>query len=678
MRKKIFGVIFAVAFLQLTFAQEEPTVWLKLEKVVTPVRTEVLKQNQPAVIDVITSTDIKKTNAQTLTEVLAKNSCVDIISYPGVSSVVNLRGFSPELFTNIKHHALLVDGRRAGTINLSTILLDDVERIEVLKGPASSLYGSEAMAGVINVITKKSKGKVKTKIDLEYGSFSSGKIGLVTGGNINEKFDFDFSFSRIVQGDYDVPKYSVGAWEWSGGTWKGNSYTNYSGSIRLGYGITTNQRLDLRTDMFIGKDINYAGDIFGEYGPGKKDLDRFSVDLVYNVKTHEEKHSLLSRIFIAKDNSLYYSEYDPFTWEKVTWYKSYLSYTDYIGFQVQDTIKLPFNNQLTVGIDYNQDKTVSERYTTDGSRLSPYEPDNEKINFAIFAEDKLSLLDEKLITTLGARYDDYTLKTLETPYFAGNYQPGQEKLSSFNPRGGVVVKIKDFAKLHSTVGTAFVVPKPREKAGYYTVWGKTTRGNPDLKPETSLSYDFGLEVGISHLNIDITYFHTDVKDKIQRKRVSATETTFENIGEAKMSGIENTFSFNLAKLFNLTQAVELYSNFTYLLQAKDVTNDKDLYNVAKTKANYGISYTDKKLAGRLNFRYVGKMVEPNWFTTVYIGQTEIEYGNFTVVDLNLSYAINKYLKLNFKINNLFDTMYEEKPGYPMPARTILAGVSLQL
>ncbi|MEW6095104.1 MAG: TonB-dependent receptor [bacterium] len=680
MRKKVLSLL-VVSVLVMTSNSwgEEREVFELEEVVVTATRVREKAKDIPVVVDVITEDDIKNTNAETLTEVLSKNTSVDVVAYPGVLSVVNLRGFAPELFTNIKHHALLVNGRRAGAINLSTLLLDDIERIEVLKGPASSLYGSDAMAGVINIITKKSKGKIKTKLGLEGGNFSSWKIGLLSGGAINEKINFDLSFTGLRQGDYDVKEYNIGTWRWKGGRWEGNNYKNYSGSLRTGYNISENQQLNLRYDIFQGKDINFAGDIYGNYGPGKKDLDRYSIDLSYEGETETKNHHWLLKAFIAKDKNLYYSNMDWSTWPptQVSWYKSFLSYTDYSGLQAQDTLELPFNNQLTIGIDYNQDKTITEGYNPDGSRSSPYRPDNEKINIAGFCENKLSLLGGNFITTLGARYDSYILKTLETPYFANlPYEPGEEKLSNLNPRGGIVYKVKDIARVHSSIGTAFVVPNPYQKAGYYTSWGKITRGNPDLKPENSLSYDAGCEFSISPVNIDITYFHTDIKDKIQSKQVSATETTFENIAKAEISGIEDTVSFDFGKLLNTDSIIKLYLNRTHLLQAKDITNNKDIYNVAISKLNYGVEYDAEKIRGRLNFRYVGGMKEQNWFPTVYVGQSEIEYGDFTIADLNLSYEITKNSTLNFKVNNIFDKVYEEKPGYPMPGRSIIIGTDV--
>jgi vitamin B12 transporter len=675
--KKILTNVLIMLFAAICRAEDEELPVFESEKIViTATRYEVNRKDVSAVMDVISKDEIEKTNANTVTEVLAKNSAVDVIFYPSALSTVSLRGFAPEI-EQIKHHVLLIDGRRAGAVNLATMFLSDIERIEVLKGPASSLYGSEAMAGVINIITQKSQGKIETKVDLEGGNFGYWRSNVLTGGAINERLNFDFTLTGIGSHYYEVPKFSIGDWKWKGDTWKGNSYKNYNGSIRAGYNINENHSLNLRSDLFLARDVRYFGDIYGINGPGRKNMDRYSVDLSYQGVIRN--NLVFIKGFLAKDKDLIYSNQDFQNWppEEVPWYKSNLSSSDYAGLQIQNTIKVPIFNQLTFGFDYNYDKTNSKVYNPDGSRTSPFNPDNQKENFAGFMEDKLSFTDNKLILTVGSRYDLYILKTLATPYLiSSQYRFGKEALESVNPRAGAVYKFKDVARFHSSLGTAFIVPNPIEKAGSYTFWGITYYGNPDLKPERSLSFDAGCEFTVSVLNMDFTYFHTDVKDKIERKIITDTESSYENIAQAEIRGIENTFSVMLGQLLKMNGIIRVYSNATYLFKAEDITNNRDIYNVAKMKINCGLDYRDEKFNGRINFRYMGKMKESNMFTSVYIGKTEVTYGDFMIADFYLSYAITSVLSVNCKVNNMFNKIYQEKPGYPMPGRNFIAGIAV--
>ncbi|MFH1612851.1 MAG: TonB-dependent receptor [bacterium] len=648
---------------------EEITAYELNPVVITAQRIESKKSDVPQTIEIITKDDIKKFTASTLDDILVKKTNIDIIKYPGVLSTVNLRGFTPDFMTETLHYSLLIDGRNSGITNLSTILLQNVEKIEILKGPASSLYGAEAMAGVINIITKKNSGKIKTNFNSQVGNFNS-QVELTSGGSI-KNFNFDISFANITQNNYKVPKFTVGNFNWNEGVWKENSFNNLNNALRLGYDINKNHNLNLKYEIFTGKDIKSAGSIF-KNEPAKKDLYHNSVEFSYKGKT--EKNNWLIKVFTIKNknNNLTFDD------KLNKYYKSLLKFTDYIGIQTQNTIFMS-NNELTFGIDYNQNKNVSERYESNGNRISPYEPDNGKENWALFAENKLSFFEKKLITTLGARYDNYNLKTLETPYFTNiKTKAGKENINSFNPRSGIVYHLTNTIRFHTSIGTAFIVPNPNQKAGYYydTSKKQIVKGNPNIKPENSLSYDTGCEFTNSLLNMDITYFHTNIKDKIEKIEINKTEATFENITKSEIIGIENTLSFNLGKIFNIAQQIEVYSNLTYLLKAKNITINKDIYRVAKIKLNYGIEYNDEKLNGNLYFRHLGKIKETNRYSEIYVNQSEIEYGNFTIANLSLLYKITKNMNINLKAENLFNKIYQEKPGYPMPGRSISTGINI--
>ncbi len=125
----------------------------KDEMVVTATRSEENIKQIPAKVEIIDSQEIKLTAGNTLTEQLKKSSSISVIEYPGALAGIGIRGFRPEFSGITKHSLILVNGRPSGATNLATLLTDNVERIEILKGPASSLYGAEAMGGVVNIIT---------------------------------------------------------------------------------------------------------------------------------------------------------------------------------------------------------------------------------------------------------------------------------------------------------------------------------------------------------------------------------------------------------------------------------------------------------------------------------------------------------------------------------------------
>ena len=127
---------------------------------VTGRRVETRVTETPQKVEIVDSTDIERTVAADLTDVLKKTPASTSSSDSGALSGIGIRGFRPQFSGINKRSLLLIDGRPSGVTNLATLLLDNVDRIEVLKGAASSVYGSSAMGGVVNVITRQSRGKI--------------------------------------------------------------------------------------------------------------------------------------------------------------------------------------------------------------------------------------------------------------------------------------------------------------------------------------------------------------------------------------------------------------------------------------------------------------------------------------------------------------------------------------
>lgn len=143
------------------------------EIVVSSTRTDEKLKNIPRKVEVITSKDIEALDPDNATELLQKTAGVDVIEYPGVLSGVSMRGFVPNYgsYLNPQYVTYLLDGRPLGTYNLASVDMNMIERVEVIKGPSSALYGSKGMGGTINFITKKSRGPIKGTASLGYGSF---------------------------------------------------------------------------------------------------------------------------------------------------------------------------------------------------------------------------------------------------------------------------------------------------------------------------------------------------------------------------------------------------------------------------------------------------------------------------------------------------------------------------
>ena len=238
-------------------------------------------------------------------------------------------------------------------------------------------------------------------------------------------------------------------------------------------------------------------------------------------------------------------------------------------------------------------------------------------------------------------------------------------------------------QLHSTIGTAFVPPEAMEMAGYAeTELTDGTimylRGNPNLDPEKSVTWDAGFSLHNRPMGFfaDLTYFHTNVDDKITDYTVSTTERTYINAFEAKMSGVEWEISQDLGALMSWNQKVEIYFNGTYFIEAEEQTSDdewQDIHNVSDLKFNTGISYDNDTIFGKFNIRYMGERKDKDWYSS---GYPVITYDSFTVCDLSVGVRFKKRHKIKVSVDNIFDKNYYEKPEYPLPGRAIYADYSI--
>ncbi len=634
----------------------------KDEMVVTATRSEEKIKEIPAKVEIINEQEIALTSGNTLTEQLKKSNSISVIEYPGVLAGIGIRGFRPEFSGITKHSLILVNGRPSGATNLATLLTDNVKRIEVLKGPASSLYGAEAMGGVINIITKKTTRKFIAKAEAGLGSFETNFQKAALGGPLAEGFDFDFSAGRYDQrGDIKMGD--------DGATRHNTSYRTQNGDLRLGTDLGETWRVDVKGNLYQGRDIETPGDLaYGDSQSGKKDIDNYGIDIQAEGELGANNELGITN-YITREESDYYKNH--FYGLPVPTYRSYASEINWYGTQFKDTYSWGAHKFIS-GIDYQYIEKKSRSYRTNGKRKAPWSPDEARTNIAGYLESVWKFLDQRMTLTGGGRYDFFKVETLATPYKT-DFKPNSADFTYFSPRAGLNYGFDNGLRLHTTLGQAFVPPNAGQLASYSErrVGNITmvTKGNPDLDPENSTTWDIGSgydnpELGLS---FDFTYFYTDVNDRITRKTVGFTTTFINSLG-AEIQGIEAAASFNLGKVLHWGRDLKFYLNSTNIIKAEEELpggSTKDIYNVADYTYNYGVKYDDGMVDGDFHFRSVGKMRDTDWVTP---GYPETEYPVFTVADLVLGVNFYKHHKITFTVDNLFDEDYYEKKGFPKPGR----------
>ncbi|GGM83659.1 TonB-dependent receptor [Dyadobacter beijingensis] len=677
--------------------------------VVTATRFEARKEKIAQKLDIISKEDIQMTPANDLTDIVRKTAAVDVIQYPNLSSGIGIRGFRPQFSGLNQRTLLLIDGRPAGATNLSQINLNGIERIEVLKGPASSLYGSQAMGGVINVITQRSKGAPAGNAFLEYGSFKTVQAGLNTGGNITSKLDYDLSFSYLERSkDYkigennwlrnafgykhatknyaDRPATQTDETTSDGARRQFTKLHYYSGALRLGYQINERWRVDVRGEQFQAKDVESPGEISsGSTESSTKDVDRQALDVSLSGRIGQ--HSPSIKVYASEENTKNYTQ--NVSGKPVIPFRSAQGHNAWKGIQVKDVWKLG-KHSVILGYDYLHASTASRRWTNDTTERAPTQPEYALVSSAFFGQALVTL--GKLTLQPGIRIDHITFDVRETPLLP-TYQAGKKSTPFTSPSLGITYALTPALRAKANIGRAFVTTDAYSVAGYNEVRDSkgriaVTAGNADLKNESSVSWDLGLEFNKpkSGFAANVTFYSTKVDNRIakiiqvvneplQNGDVITSRATFVNAADAKITGLETEVSYDFGARNDYRYSLKAFWNGNSIMSANEliVGTDassirRDIQNVARNTFNFGIAYDNLNwLQLRLSGRAIGTRKDIDYTDPI---NPDIEYPQYMVLDFAAQFRIAGGHSIALKLNNVTDENYYEKRGYNLPGRSV--------
>ncbi len=524
------------------FAAEENPVVETGTVVISATRTEQLLEDVSASMEVFTAEDIKKLGANNVMQVLRTAQNVSITSKLG------MRGMPNEGTT------VLINGRKpAGELHvgsganrtLQTIDVNRIERIEVLSGPSSALYGS-ATGGVINIITKKSQ-EASATAGFSYGNKKLRNYYSVDAGKLG-KFDFlanlGYTSNIPTKTKYTDKPYTPWA-EYSAS----KDGTELTGDVAIGYDFNDDHRLTFYGDYYtenyftesvsasFNKNTNQYVKNYRKNAP--TDITRYGATLEYTGTVGDHMYSL----------SATYTGVDEVNdGENTTDY-----YTDFTV-EFQDTWMIHEYHTLTFGAQYKAQTIDAPGRATHG----------DETTFAVYIQDEMRFFDETLLITPAVRYDHYES-------FGGN----------FSPKLGIVWKFLEDHRLKGNFGLGFRAPSIDELyrdngPGDSDTYGPyyTYKGNPNLKPEESISWDIGYEGGYENISWGITYYWNEITNQIggwdwvaDPKTIDGIAYngyyTFEQIAKARTSGIEARLAIDFLDYFTLS------GSYTYL-DARDV------------------------------------------------------------------------------------------------------------
>ena len=608
--------------------------------------------NSMAIMD---DQEISQSSANDVGSLLAQKGIGFIKKYPGALTSIGIRGFRTETHGNdLKGHVLiLLNGRRAGTGNVAKILTKNVERIEIIRGPASVQYGSAAVGGVVNIITRQGQGEISGFVEGRLGSFGAKEVSAGISGEINK---FDFS-GAVTKGSAD--DYTTGG----GDKYKNTGVENEESlSLNLGYSFLPNNRIG-----FIFNGFNFDESGSPDY-LSQNDLDNYtdnsnsSFDLIVDGQTADADYLWSVRYFQGEDKDRWG---DPTASNTSGWDDGIPSdrVTKNQGAQAQFTAKIG-NASITTGFDWS-DYDIEADWTPD---KTSYE------NLAGFLLGKIRFFDDRLTLSGGLRYDTYEVEVIEP---SGT----KEDDENITPNIGLSFLWTDNLKLRAGYAQSFVMPSADHMAANWTTWGTNYVGNPDLSPETSDTYETGFDFFYGSFTSGLTYFYTDFKDKIESVTRLNGDKSWDNVGKARIQGFEGNLSCDIGEFFGWDFEVRPFAGFTFLTEYKDRDTKDDLLYTHDITASYGIAVSDfKGFHARLNFAYYGEKTITDFESG--FPYSDIKAKAFTVADFTVSkkiftFAKKSSLTLDAAVNNLFDKEYEFVKGFPMPGRSFYLGMKYE-
>ena len=669
----LFAVFFVCCALPL-FGQEESEV--EVPKItITYTRGEQDPTRIPADVTVIGRDTIDKSEASSVPDLLKREAGINITSFSGVGKFdsVGLRGFARGLETVVMVNGVQLNTPTVAEVDWSIIPLSAIERIEIVRGPGSVLWGDKAVAGVINVITKRTPEKPTVEAKLRGGSDNT-LDSTLSLGYANE-------LGRI---------FMSGGYHYTDG-YRDNSYYDHN-VWSLSAGLTPTDIVELTVDLGYAKDAwGFPGALFDlqrrafgrRYSKTPEDSgngENFYVLLGANLDF--SKYGRLELDYAYKTNNNWLGNLTSTGYINDT--RTYLTENDVSGKYILDHDFGDIDNRLTVGIDYKDIGYQTDFFTPDWYSMGMLIPSGSSVDarrdsIAYYVYDELTVL-SRLIVSAGYRYE-YITTDFDSEEWVGGFFPTYSTVSfseSFSEEAfsaGVTYRYGEGSKAFFRFERGYRIPVLDEIFQYAPpTW---TLSNTHLDTERVTSYEVGIEhVFSERLTASATLWWSSLEDELYFNNLTFVNDTYKHTVHRGFDlGIE-------ARPFDF---LDCYLGYGYQDAYFDYPpyRDKSIPLVPRHTLTFGVGLDWKGLAFNLDGRYGSSRFRDGDLTNVYE-----PLGDYFVMDVRLGYTY-KWIEVFAGVDNVTGTYYADFGGwrtgdargfyfdYPHPGATWYGGISVK-
>lgn len=627
--KHIALILAAAAVSFSTVQATEPTDSILQEVVITGTRSATDVRQLSQTVNVIDRAAIEETNRASLLPLLTEQVPGLFITQrgyagygvsDGAAGTISMRGLTGA--GTAVRTLVLIDGHPNYAGIFGHPIADSyqslmTERVEVLRGPASMLYGSYAMSGVINIVTKKPQDGTHAYLHAGYGSFNTAE----TEFSVNTQ---QGKLSAVASGSYNR----------TDGHRENLNFEQFGGYGKLGYEISKNWNASANIDITRFK-ASYPGPENAPLLDADQDITRGTSAIF--LENSYDRTSGGASLFYSWGDHWINDGYNVGATPKIF---RFTSYDEMLGVSAWQSINLFEGNRVTAGVDFYRygGKVVYDSIVNRTDSLLIDRRENELAGYIEMRQD----IGTWLTLNAGLRADHH-------------FSIGTE----FVPQAGAAFHLPANAEIKLSVAKGFRYPTFKDNYLF-------PPQNPDLEPESLWNYELSFSQAIfdGRLHYGINLFHMDVKNTIQALPKGGRPLN-QNTGELKNSGIEVEASYLISKVFSVN------GNYSYLKMETPVAG------APEHKAYLGGSFSSKGWHASTGLQYINSLyTTPKTEKPATVLANPDITEDFLLWNARLSYQLSDMVQLWINGDNLLNTKYQINAGYPMPGIAFMAGVNL--